>query len=109
MNRAKVNAKATVRCQHSRRNSAPPRLARRQYSTEPDQNSGEKSKTKPLYQLSVRPNPLFMSSGQGQMGAHVGMLAGLRAMGVRIVFDQSAGKEDHGTTLSGLASETRML
>ena len=43
------------------------------------------------------------------MGAHVGMLAGLRAVGVRIVFDQSAGKEDHGTTLSGLASETRML
>jgi hypothetical protein len=43
------------------------------------------------------------------MGAHVGMLAGLRAVGVRIVFDQSAGEEDHGTTLSSLASATRML
>jgi len=38
------------------------------YSTEPDQNSGEKSKTKPLCQLSVRPNPLFMSSGPGKWG-----------------------------------------
>jgi hypothetical protein len=43
------------------------------------------------------------------MGAHVGMLAGLRAVGVRIVFDQSAGEEDHGTTLSSLVSATRML
>ena len=41
---------------------------RRRYSTEPDQNSGEKSKTKPLCQLSVRPNPLFMSSGPGKWG-----------------------------------------
>jgi len=43
------------------------------------------------------------------MGAHVGMLAGLRAVGARIVFDQSAGEEDHGTTLSSLASGTHML
>ena len=43
------------------------------------------------------------------MGAHVGMLVGLRAVGVRIVFDQSAGEEDHGTTLSSLASATCML
>ncbi len=43
------------------------------------------------------------------MGAHVGMLAGLRAVGVRIVFDQSAGEEDHGATLTSLASATRML
>jgi hypothetical protein len=41
---------------------------RRRYSTEPDQNSGEKSKTKPLCQLSVRPNPLSMSSGPGKWG-----------------------------------------
>src|ERR1700704_87224 len=43
------------------------------------------------------------------MGAHVGMLADLRAVGVRIVFDQSAGEEDHGTTPSSLASATGML
>jgi hypothetical protein len=43
------------------------------------------------------------------MGARMGMLAGLRAVGVRIVFDQSAGEEDHGTTLSSLASATCML
>ena len=43
------------------------------------------------------------------MGAHMGMLAGLRAVGVRIVFDQSAEEEDHGTTLSRLASATCML
>ncbi len=42
-------------------------------------------------------------------GAHVGMLAGLRAAGVRTVFDQSAGEEDHDTTLSILASATCML
>src|ERR1700730_1833866 len=42
------------------------------------------------------------------MGAHVGMLVGLRAVGVRIVFDQSAGEEDHGTTLSSVASATCM-
>ena len=43
------------------------------------------------------------------MGAHMGMLAGLRAVGVRIVFDRSAGEEDHGTTLSSLASASCML
>jgi len=43
------------------------------------------------------------------MGAHVGMLAGLRALGVRIIFDQSAREEDYGTTLSSLASATCML
>jgi Trypsin-like peptidase domain len=37
------------------------------------------------------------------------MLAGLRAAGVRTVFDQSTGEEDHGTTLSSLASATCML
>jgi hypothetical protein len=42
------------------------------------------------------------------MGAHMGMLADLRAAGIRIVFDQSAGEEDHGTT-SSLASATCML
>jgi len=42
------------------------------------------------------------------MGAHVGMLVGLRAVGVRFVFDQSV-QEDHGTALSSLASATRML
>src|SRR6266571_2502390 len=30
--------------------------------------SGDKSKTKPLCQLSVRPNPLFMSPGPGKWG-----------------------------------------
>src|SRR5438874_8880400 len=34
----------------------------------PAKNSGEKSKTKPLCQLSIRPNPLFMSSGPGKWG-----------------------------------------
>src|SRR6266403_3300696 len=43
------------------------------------------------------------------MGAHVGMVVGLRAVGVRIVFDQSAVGEDHGTTLGSLASATCML
>ena len=43
------------------------------------------------------------------MGAHVGMLADLRAAGIRIVFDQSAGEQDHGTTPSSLASATWML
>jgi hypothetical protein len=43
------------------------------------------------------------------MGAHMGMLADLRAVGTRIVFDQSAGEEDHGTTLSSLASAAKML
>jgi hypothetical protein len=43
------------------------------------------------------------------MGAHMGMLGGLRAVGMRIVFDQSAGEEDYGTTLSSLASATCML
>ncbi len=42
------------------------------------------------------------------MGAHVGMLVGLRAVGVRFVFDQSV-QEDHGTALSSLASATRIL
>jgi hypothetical protein len=42
------------------------------------------------------------------MGAHVGMLVGLRAAGVRFVFDQTV-REDHGTALSSLASATRML
>jgi hypothetical protein len=37
------------------------------------------------------------------------MLAGLRAAGVRAVFDQSAGEKDHGTTLGSLASATCML
>jgi hypothetical protein len=37
------------------------------------------------------------------------MLACLRAVGVRIVFDQSDGEEDHGTTLSSLASATCKL
>ena len=39
----------------------------------------------------------------------MGMLGGLRAVGIRIVFDQSAGEEDYGTTLSSLASATCML
>jgi hypothetical protein len=39
----------------------------------------------------------------------MGMLAGLRALGARIIFDESAGEEDYGTTLSGLASATCML
>jgi hypothetical protein len=43
------------------------------------------------------------------MGAHMGMLADLWAVGIRIVFDQSAGEEDHDTTLSSLASATCML
>jgi hypothetical protein len=43
------------------------------------------------------------------MGAHVGMLVGRRAMGVRIVFDQSTRGEDHGTTPSSLAAATCML
>jgi hypothetical protein len=43
------------------------------------------------------------------MGAQMGMLADLRAVGIRIIFDQSAGEEDHGTTLSSLASATCML
>jgi hypothetical protein len=36
------------------------------------------------------------------------MLVGLRAAGVRFVFDQTV-REDHGTALSSLASATRML
>ena len=50
--------------------SAPARSARgrRQYSTEPDQNSGEKSETKPFRQLSFRRNRLFISSGPGKWG-----------------------------------------
>jgi Trypsin-like peptidase domain len=43
------------------------------------------------------------------MGAHVGMRAGLQAVGVRLVLDQYAGEEDYGTTLSSLASAIRML
>jgi hypothetical protein len=43
------------------------------------------------------------------MGAHMGMLARLRAVGVRIVFDQSAGEEDYSTKLSSLACAIRML
>ena len=43
------------------------------------------------------------------MGAQMGMLADLRAVGIRIIFHQSAGEEDHGTTLSSLASATCML
>jgi len=43
------------------------------------------------------------------MGAHMGMLADLRAVGIQIVFDQSAGEEDHGTSLSSLASATCLL
>jgi len=43
------------------------------------------------------------------MGAHVGLQVGLRAVGVGIVFGQSAGEEDHGTTPSSLASATCML
>ena len=39
----------------------------------------------------------------------MGMLSCLRAVGIRIVFDQSAGVEDYGTTLSSLASATCML
>ena len=42
------------------------------------------------------------------MGAHMGMLADLWAVGIRIVFDQSAGEEDHGT-LRSLPSATCML
>jgi hypothetical protein len=55
------------------------------------------------------PESTFHVIGTGQMGVHVGMLVGLRAVGVRFVFDQSAREEDHGTTLSSLASATRML
>jgi hypothetical protein len=43
------------------------------------------------------------------MGAHVRMLVGRQALGVRIVFDQSAREEDYGTTLSSLAAATCML
>ena len=39
----------------------------------------------------------------------MGMAAGLRAVGIRIVLDQSAGEEDHGTPLSSLAFATCML
>jgi hypothetical protein len=39
----------------------------------------------------------------------MGMLACLRAVGRRIVFDQCAGLGDHGTALSSLASATCML
>jgi Trypsin-like peptidase domain len=39
----------------------------------------------------------------------MGMLACLRAVGIRIVFDRSAGVEDHGTTPGSLASATCML
>jgi len=46
----------------------PVRAEGRGYSAEPDQKSGEKSKTKPLCQLSVRPNPPFMSPGPGKWG-----------------------------------------
>jgi hypothetical protein len=43
------------------------------------------------------------------MGAHVGMRAGLQAVGERLVLGQSAGEEDYRTTLSSFASTTRML
>lgn len=43
------------------------------------------------------------------MGAHVAMRASLQAAGVRHVLDQSAGDEDHSTTLSSLAAATCML
>jgi transposase len=67
--RGRPLGRAIVRCQHSRP-LAPPRLARahRQYSTEPDHNSGERLKTKPLPQLSVRPNRLLMPAGSGKWG-----------------------------------------
>src|SRR5260370_30570199 len=55
------------------------------------------------------PESTFHVIGTGQMGAHMGMLAGLRAVGGRFVFDQSAREEDHGTTLSSLSPATRML
>src|SRR6478672_5998312 len=50
-----------------------------------------------------------MPSGPGKMGAHMGMLSDLRAAGIRIVFDQSAGEQDHGISLSSLASATCKL
>ena len=39
----------------------------------------------------------------------MGMLACLRAVGIRIVFDRSAGEENHGTTPGSLASATCIL
>jgi hypothetical protein len=39
----------------------------------------------------------------------MGMLSCLRAVDIRIVFDQSAGAENYRTALSGLASATRLL
>lgn len=44
-----------------------------------------------------------------EWGRHMGMLAGLRAVGTGIVFDRSAGKEDWGATLGSFVSATSML
>jgi hypothetical protein len=69
------------------------------FEPSPIQNSGEKLKTRPLPELSACPNRLLMPPGPGKWGRHMGMLAGLRAVGIRILFDQSAGEEGYGTTL----------